>query len=87
MSRRSDSLLENLVQLQVRLRACRERLRAGTDSEGLHDLRIALRRLRSLLRPLRQQLPGALELRCGQPGNRANPRHRKGATVAPHGIS
>lgn len=62
MSRRSDSLLENLVQLQVRLRACRERLRAGTDSEGLHDLRIALRRLRSLLRPLRQQLPGALEL-------------------------
>src|SRR5690606_3719930 len=47
--------------LQVRLLACRERLAADTDSEALHDLRTTLRRLRSLLRPLRG-LPGVEQL-------------------------
>ncbi|HSC81974.1 MAG TPA: CHAD domain-containing protein [Pseudomonas sp.] len=50
-----DELRCQVLQLEVRLFACRERLLARTDSEALHDLRIALRRLRSLLRPLRSQ--------------------------------
>ncbi|QLC72266.1 CHAD domain-containing protein [Pseudomonas sp. LPB0260] len=48
-----DKVLEQVLTQQVRLYACRERLVAATDPEALHDLRIALRRLRSLLRPLR----------------------------------
>lgn len=43
---------QHVLRIQVRLFACRERLLAGTDDEALHDLRIALRQLRSLLRPL-----------------------------------
>jgi len=42
----------HVLRIQVRLFACRERLQAHTDTEALHDLRIALRQLRSLLRPL-----------------------------------
>ncbi|WP_372866565.1 CHAD domain-containing protein [Pseudomonas sp.] len=45
--------LQQVLRLQVTLYACRERLLAKTDSEALHDLRIALRKLRSLLQPLR----------------------------------
>jgi CHAD domain-containing protein len=48
-----DLVLRQVLTQQVRLYACRERLAAATDPEALHDLRIALRRLRSLLRPLR----------------------------------
>lgn len=51
-----EALLAQLLRLQVRLFACHERLLAATDGEALHDLRIALRQLRSLLRPL-QRLP------------------------------
>ncbi|PTU73628.1 CHAD domain-containing protein [Pseudomonas mangrovi] len=54
MSSRVDSLVASGLGLEVRLQACLARLRADTDSEALHDLRIALRRLRSLLRPLRK---------------------------------
>ena len=53
MTRMVDELLEQVVRLQVSLLACRERMLAGTDDEALHDLRIAIRRLRSLLRPMR----------------------------------
>lgn len=56
-----DHVVAQLLALQVRLLACRERLAANTDSEALHDLRIGLRRLRSLLRPL-QGLPGVEQL-------------------------
>lgn len=49
-----DRLIGRLLELEVRLLACRERLRAQTDPEALHDLRTAVRRLRSLLRPLRR---------------------------------
>ncbi|MDZ3990814.1 CHAD domain-containing protein [Pseudomonas sp. Teo4] len=56
-----DHVVAQILTLQVRLLACRERLAADTDSEALHDLRISLRRLRSLLRPLRG-LPGAEQL-------------------------
>src|SRR5690606_5538936 len=52
MSRFEGGLLRQVLGLQVRLYACCARLSAGTDSEALHDLRIALRRLASLLRPL-----------------------------------
>lgn len=48
----ANQLLAQVLRVQVRLFACRERLRAETDDEALHDLRIALRQLRSLLRPL-----------------------------------
>lgn len=53
MSSSVDELQERVLRLQVNLYACRERLVAGTDDEALHDMRIALRKLRSLLRPLR----------------------------------
>lgn len=61
MSAMLDHVVAQIVALQVRLLACRERLAADTDSEALHDLRTTLRRLRSLLRPLRG-LPGVEQL-------------------------
>ncbi len=61
MSAMLDHVVAQLLALQVRLLACRERLAADTDSEALHDLRTSLRRLRSLLRPL-QGLPGVEQL-------------------------
>jgi CHAD domain-containing protein len=48
-----DDLIAQLLTLQINLYACTERLQARTDGEALHDLRIAVRKLRSLLRPLR----------------------------------
>lgn len=48
-----NNVIARLLALEVRLLACRERLLAQTDPEALHDLRTAVRRLRSLLRPLR----------------------------------
>jgi CHAD domain-containing protein len=53
MAKLLDDLIAQVIGLDVRLRACVERLAAGTDDEALHDLRVATRRLRSLLRPLR----------------------------------
>lgn len=47
-----DEVPRHVLRIQMRLFACRERLRMTTDDEALHDLRIALRQLRSLLRPL-----------------------------------
>lgn len=51
----SVQLLEQVVRLHVAIIACNERVRAATDTEALHDLRINLRKLRSLLKPLRTQ--------------------------------
>lgn len=48
-----EHCLGRVVALQVRLYACQARLADCTDPEALHDLRITLRQLRSLLRPLR----------------------------------
>ena len=48
-------LQSQVLTQQVRLYACCARLQVQTDDEALHDLRIALRKLRSLLRPLRRQ--------------------------------
>ena len=52
MQRVIDEVAAHVMRIQIRLFACRERLRATTDDEALHDLRIAVRELRSLLRPL-----------------------------------
>lgn len=57
MSALADRLIARVIVLDVALMAARARLLARTDSEALHDLRIVVRRLRSLLRPLRG-LPG-----------------------------
>lgn len=53
MSSMVDHLVAQVLALHIRLIACHERLAASTDSEALHDLRTTVRRLRSLLRPLR----------------------------------
>ncbi|MDY7560026.1 CHAD domain-containing protein [Pseudomonas sp. 10B1] len=61
MSELVDRLVGQLLSLDVKLMACQARLSAETDSEALHDLRITVRRLRSLLRPL-NGLPGVEQL-------------------------
>lgn len=61
MSELVDRIVANIVRLEVRLLACQARLQADTDPEALHDLRTTVRRLRSVLRPLRD-LPGVLQL-------------------------
>ncbi|PYY70582.1 metal-chelation protein CHAD [Pseudomonas jessenii] len=56
-----DRLVARVLGLEIRLLACQARLKARTDPEALHDLRTTMRRLRSLLRPLRG-LPGVEQL-------------------------
>ncbi len=53
MSSMVDHLVAQVLGLQIKLLACQARLAASTDPEALHDLRTTVRRLRSLLRPLR----------------------------------
>lgn len=53
MSRFADNLLAKIQMLEIRLHCCTGRLADSSDAEALHDLRINLRTLRSLLRPLR----------------------------------
>ncbi|MCW8276832.1 CHAD domain-containing protein [Pseudomonas sp. PCH199] len=62
-----DRLVAHVLGLEVRLLACQARLSARTDPEALHDLRITVRRLRSLLRPLRG-LPGVEQLEAAASG-------------------
>lgn len=61
MSEWVDRIVATVVRLEVKLLACQARLQANTDPEALHDLRTTVRRLRSVLRPLRG-LPGVLQL-------------------------
>ncbi|KQB55442.1 metal-chelation protein CHAD [Pseudomonas endophytica] len=61
MSDLVDRIVANCLRLEVGLLACQARLQAQTDPEALHDLRTTVRRLRSLLRPLRG-LPGVVQL-------------------------
>lgn len=61
MSALVDRLVAHVLSLEVRLLACQARMTARTDPEALHDLRTTVRRLRSLLQPLRG-LPGAEQL-------------------------
>jgi len=51
-----DKFVAEILALQVALYHSRSRLEARTDSEALHDLRIAVRRIRSLLRPMRSMI-------------------------------
>lgn len=48
-----DDFVANIITLEVSLFHSRARLQANSDTETLHDLRIAVRKIRSLLRPLR----------------------------------
>ncbi|WP_162634811.1 CHAD domain-containing protein [Pseudomonas putida] len=48
-----DDFVAHIISLEVSLYHSRARLQAGTDSEALHELRIAVRKIRSYLRPLR----------------------------------
>lgn len=57
MSAMVDLLVAEIISLNVKLLSCHARLAASTDSEALHDLRTTVRRLRSVLRPVRG-LPG-----------------------------
>ncbi|EIK94883.1 hypothetical protein PMM47T1_19231 [Pseudomonas sp. M47T1] len=61
MSKMLDEVIAHLLGIEVRLMACQARLQAHTDPEALHDLRTTVRRLRSLIRPLRG-LPGVDQL-------------------------
>lgn len=49
----ADKYVAEIIRLQVTLYHARARLEARVDSEALHDLRISVRRIRSLLRPFR----------------------------------
>lgn len=74
MSALLDRLIHCSIALEVALLAARTRLQARTDGEALHDLRVAVRRLRSLLRPLRG-VPGVetLEALSGAFGRQSGP--------------
>ncbi len=67
-----DDLIEHVVTSESLLLACSERLKARSDDEALHDLRVAIRQLRSVLRPLRG-FPGigALEGVAAEIGHRS----------------
>lgn len=68
------TLRSEVLQLQVALYACRERLQANTDDEALHDMRVCLRRLRSLLKPLKGAAGSdALQQRAAELGRLSGP--------------
>lgn len=48
-----DNIVAQVLALHVRLYQTTARLEARTDHEALHDLRIVVRRIRSLMRPFR----------------------------------
>lgn len=48
-----DKIVAHVLQLEVALYHAHARLEGDTDSEALHDIRTTVRRLRSVLRPLR----------------------------------
>ena len=62
-----NRLVAHILGVEVRVLACQARLSARTDPEALHDLRTTVRRLRSLLRPLRG-LPGVEQLEAAASG-------------------
>ncbi|WEJ74062.1 CHAD domain-containing protein [Pseudomonas sp. PSE14] len=74
MSSFSDYLVTHLIEQEVALFSASARLSAGSDPEALHDLRIAVRRLRSLLHPVRG-MPGIDELEesLGEVGRLSGP--------------
>lgn len=83
MSALVDQLVAQVIGLEVGLLSCQARLNAVTDDEALHDLRTTVRRLRSLLRPLRG-LPGVeqLELAAATVGQLTTPLRDREVLVA-----
>lgn len=49
-----DSIVAQALRLDMALHEANARMEARTDDQGLHDLRVNARRLKSLLRPLRK---------------------------------
>lgn len=47
-----EDVVSTVLALETSIFHAYARIAAGTDAEGLHDLRIAIRRIRSLLKPL-----------------------------------
>lgn len=74
MSSFSDYLVSHLIEQEVALFSAAARLSASSDPEALHDLRIAVRRLRSLLHAVRG-MPGIDELEesLGEVGRLSGP--------------
>ncbi|MBF7729465.1 CHAD domain-containing protein [Pseudomonas sp. N040] len=73
MKRFAETLLVRIEMLDIRLRSCHARLADASDAEALHDQRICLRTLRSLLRPLRGlPLIDLLEPAAAALGRRSN---------------
>ncbi|WP_430318377.1 CHAD domain-containing protein [Pseudomonas nitroreducens] len=58
---KADFLIARIIHLQVHIFHVVASIESDSDSEALHDLRIALREVRSLLRPLRDH-PGLARL-------------------------
>ncbi|WP_339490628.1 CHAD domain-containing protein [Pseudomonas sp. EL_65y_Pfl2_R95] len=74
MSAFANRISAQLLQSHISLFACTARMQAQTDTEALHDLRINLRRMRSLLKPLRG-LPACdqLQAHAAQVGKLSGP--------------
>ncbi|VVO07730.1 CHAD domain-containing protein [Pseudomonas fluorescens] len=69
-----DDFVAQIISLEVSLYHSRARLLATSDSEALHDLRIAVRKIRSLLRPLRNMPEvGALNQAAAEVGKATTP--------------
>jgi len=70
-----DDFVAQIISLEVSLYHSRARLQANSYSEALHDLRIAVRKIRSLLRQLRN-MPEVIELNqaAAEVGRATTPR-------------
>ncbi|MFZ6044568.1 CHAD domain-containing protein [Pseudomonas sp. CR3202] len=69
-----DSIVAQVLGLEVGLHHAYARLACRTDDEALHDLRINLRKLRSLLRPMRRlEAPRALDAAAADVGRLTTP--------------
>lgn len=69
-----DRFVAEILALQVSLYHSCARLEARTDNEALHDLRIAVRRIRSLLRPMRSMSEvAALNIAAAEVGRLTTP--------------
>ncbi|BAU74441.1 CHAD domain-containing protein [Metapseudomonas furukawaii] len=69
-----DAVIAQVLELEVRLQHACARLASRTDGEALHDLRINLRKLRSLLRPIRRlDAPRELDAAAADVGRLTTP--------------
>ncbi|AOE85153.1 CHAD domain-containing protein [Pseudomonas sp. TCU-HL1] len=69
-----DSIIAQVLGLEVSLHHAHARLACRTDNEALHDLRINLRKLRSLLRPMRRlEAPRMLDEAAADVGRLTTP--------------